>query len=385
MRRLFKNVLAYMDGDFTSTDILIDGGKIAEIDADISDSDLEIDSTTDFKDRFLIPGFIDIHTHGADGVDVNAASADDFEKLSCFFARQGTTSWQCSVLTDTKEQTEKCIGEVKKWKALDHNGADLTGIHLEGPFLSPDYKGAMPEKLLRKADLPLLKEYQEEAGGLIHYITVSPEVEGIPEMIPEIRRLGIHVAIGHSGADYDTAMKAIRNGAEAGTHVGNAMRLFDRHEPAIWGAILEDGKVYAEAICDGRHLHPGAVRLYFKCKGNKRIVAITDSIMASGLPDGKYKLGVNDITVKDGDARLTVGNARAGSTLVTKDAFRNLLKFTGQPMEYVIPALTENPATLLGLDDHIGFIRRGYDADFNLVDRDGKLLGTWCKGRKIGM
>lgn len=171
----------------------------------------------------IVPGFIDVHTHGAVGVDVNAATAEDYEKICRFAAGNGTTSWLCSVLTDTKEQTCRCIDEFKKHQQMEQKGANLLGIHLEGPFLSSEYKGAMPEYLLQKANLPLLKEYQQRAEGAIRYITVSPEVEGIPDMIPEIRKLGITVAIGHSGADYETSWDAIRKGAQSCTHTFNAM------------------------------------------------------------------------------------------------------------------------------------------------------------------
>ena len=215
---------------------------------------------------------------------------------------------------------------------MEQKGANLLGIHLEGPFLSSEYKGAMPEYLLQKANLPLLKEYQQRAEGAIRYITVSPEVEGIPDMIPEIRKLGITVAIGHSGADYETSWDAIRKGAQSCTHTFNAMKLLHQHFPAIMGAALESD-IYCEAICDGRHLHPGTVRLLLKVKGLDRVVAITDSIMAAGLPDGKYKLGVNDVVVEDGDAKLAENGVRAGSTLTQNVALKNLLKFTGKSLE----------------------------------------------------
>lgn len=180
----------------------------------------------------------------------------------------------------------------------------MMGIHLEGPFLSPEYKGAMPEHLLQSKNIPLIEEYQKAAQGEIRYITVSPEVDGMVEDIPKLKALGIQVAIGHSGADYDTARAAVANGAMASTHTGNAMKLLHQHFPAIWGAVLEDDRVYCEVICDGRHLHPGTVRLILKTKGLERVVAVTDSIMAAGLPDGEYRLGVNEVVVIDGDAKL---------------------------------------------------------------------------------
>ena len=198
---------------------------------------------------------------------------------------------------------------------MEHKGAAMMGIHLEGPFLSPEYKGAMPEHLLQSKNIPLIEEYQKAAQGEIRYITVSPEVDGMVEDIPKLKALGIQVAIGHSGADYDTARAAVANGAMASTHTGNAMKLLHQHFPAIWGAVLEDDRVYCEVICDGRHLHPGTVRLILKTKGLERVVAVTDSIMAAGLPDGEYRLGVNEVVVIDGDAKLKENGTRAGSTL----------------------------------------------------------------------
>ena len=338
----------------------------------------------DLEGQTVVPGFIDIHTHGAVGVDVNGADAQGFEKICQFFASQGTTSWLGSVLTDTREQTLTAIGEYKAWKKSEHNGAQMLGIHLEGPFLAAEYKGAMPEHLLMKKPNPeLLKEYQDAAEGDIRYITVSPEIEGIPDMIPYIKSLGIQVAIGHSGADYDTARAAVANGAMASTHTGNAMKLLHQHFPAIWGAVLEDDRVYCEVICDGRHLHPGTVRLILKTKGLDRVVAVTDSIMAAGLPDGEYRLGVNEVVVIDGDAKLKENGTRAGSTLTSGKALKNLIAFTGRPAEELIPLLTENPAKLLGMDGQRGFIRQGLFADFVVLDENDGVEETYVQGQRV--
>ena len=248
--------------------------------------------------------------------------------------------------------------------------------------MSVEFKGAMPESLLREADIELLKEYQKKAKGKIRYITVSPEVEGIPEAISQIRDMGITVAIGHSGADYETSMECIKNGATACTHTCNAMKLFHQHFPAIMGAVLESDKVYCEAICDGRHLHPGSVRMILKAKGYDKVVAVTDSIMASGLPDGEYKLGVNDVIVKDGDAKLPNG-VRAGSTLTTGTALKRLIEFTGESMEDVLPLLTMNPAKLIHAEEHIGSLEVGKDADILILDDDNNVETTFVKGKKI--
>lgn len=367
-RRLERKNLCMEDGKIT---------KICSPSEEIPEGDI-----FDVKGKAVVPGFIDVHTHGGQGADVNAATKEDFQKIGHFFAEQGTTTWLCSILTDTKEQTEKVIGEMLKHQEDHENCADLLGIHLEGPFLSVEFKGAMPESLLREADIELLKEYQKKAKGKIRYITVSPEVEGIPEAISQIRDMGITVAIGHSGADYETSMECIKNGATACTHTCNAMKLFHQHFPAIMGAVLESDKVYCEAICDGRHLHPGSVRMILKAKGYDKVVAVTDSIMASGLPDGEYKLGVNDVIVKDGDAKLPNG-VRAGSTLTTGTALKRLIEFTGESMEDVLPLLTMNPAKLIHAEEHIGSLEVGKDADILILDDDNNVETTFVKGKKI--
>lgn len=380
MKLLIQGGMVYRSHRFAKEDILIKESLIHKIGEEITDPDKEGAAVLDAFGHWIVPGFFDIHTHGAAGVDVNAATAEDLERICRFFASQGTTGWLASILTDTKEQTLWCISQYLKWRGLEHRGAILEGIHLEGPYLAKEYKGAMPEHLLRTADIDLLREYQEAAQGAIRYITVSPEVEGIVDCIPEIRKLGIQVAIGHSGADYETSRRAIEQGAAAATHTGNAMKLLHQHSPAIFGAVLEDDGVYAEMICDGLHLHPGTVRFLMKIKGLDRVVAITDSIMAAGLPDGDYKLGVNDVVVKDGDARLKSSDVRAGSTLTTGRAYRNLLQFTGRAPEEILPILTENPARLMGMSGQIGSIGEGMQANLLFLNHENEIVRTMVNG-----
>lgn len=380
MEQYIVNGKVFLDGSFQEKTIGVEGGCIRLLP---KDGALEEGAKVyDAEGKKVVPGFLDIHTHGAVGVDVNAATAEELGKIGHFMATQGTTSWLCSVLTDTKEQTLWCIDEFKKHKKLENDGADLLGIHLEGPFLAKEFKGAMPEHLLRDADVELLKEYQEAAEGNIRYLTVSPEIEGIVDAIPAVRDLGIVVAIGHSGADYDTSMKAIENGAASCTHIFNAMKLLHQHFPAIMGAAMESD-IYCEAICDGRHLHPGVVRLLIKTKGLDRVVAITDSIMAAGLPDGNYKLGVNDVVVVDGDAKLASNGVRAGSTLTTGQALKNIMKFTGRPIEEVLQLLTVNPAKLIGVFDKKGSIADGKDADLVILDEENNVKDTFVRGKQV--
>ena len=373
------NGQVYLDRAFTAATVCIADGKLQLLPADHVPTD---GVTFDAEGLKIVPGFIDTHTHGAVGVDVNNASAEDLEKISRFLASRGTTAWLCSVLTDTREQTQWCIRQFKLHQQLEQQGAELVGIHLEGPFLAKEYKGAMPEHLLKSKDLALVKHYQDLAGGDIRYITISPELPGVQEMIPSLREMGIVVGIGHSGATYQVAMDAIDKGATVGTHVGNAMRLFHQHEPAIFGAVMESD-VYCEAICDGRHLAPGTVRMYAKCKCLDRIVAVSDSIMATGLPDGNYRLGVNDVVVVDGDAKLASDGTRAGSTLTLDTALKNMLQWLPNTLEEILPTLTENPAREMGLWEKKGSIADGKDADLVLLDEDNNVKHVFARGRQV--
>ena len=377
MDLLIKNGLVYHQGTFHHTSIAISGDKIVSVGCEEHHGGVK---EIDVSGKYVLPGFVDIHTHGSVGVDINHAASSDIHKVSRFFASQGVTGWLASIVTDTEENTLRAIQSI--CEAMDHPepGAELLGIHLEGPFLSPEYKGAMAGDLLRKADWSLLQKYQQAAGGRIRYITVSPEVDGVPELIKKACQLGIVVAIGHSGADYETAMACIEHGARCATHIFNAMKGLHHHKPAISGAVLESD-IYCEAICDGRHLHPGIVRLLLKAKGTDRVIAVTDSIMAAGLCDGRYVLGANAIEVINGDARLMSDGTRAGSTLTMIQALRNLKAFTGKPLEELIPLLTINPAKLLGLEQTKGTIDSGKDADLVILDVDLSVETTLVDGK----
>lgn len=376
---VITNALVYTGHRFVPREVYVEEGWVAQL-AEKVNAPAGC-PRLDLGGKRLVPGFIDIHTHGAAGVDVNAATADQLNgTIGRFFASQGTTGWLCSVLTDTPEQTLWCLDQAKAAMKEEGDWAQLLGVHLEGPFLASQYKGAMPEHLLQKGSAELFAKYEAAGEGAVKYMTVSPEVEGVPAMVRDIAAR-VKVAIGHSGAEYDTAMECIANGAVSATHTFNAMRLFHQHQPAIMGAVLESD-VYCEAICDGRHLHPASVRLLLKCKGWDRVVAVTDSIMAAGLPDGNYKLGVNDVVVEDGDAKLASDGTRAGSTLTTGQALKNLVKFTGEGPEKVLPLLTENPADLLGLPRK-GRIAPGCDADFVVLGGDLTVLRTIVGGRTV--
>ncbi|MEG1874497.1 MAG: N-acetylglucosamine-6-phosphate deacetylase [Angelakisella sp.] len=327
-RTLIKNGVLALNGQELRADMEITGGIISRIDKAIEAAgDTEV---FDASDHLVLPGFIEIHTHGGMGLDMNSVSVDDIKKLCAFYASHGVTGLLPTLLSDSRERLVGSLTVLAQAKEEVHTGAELLGIHLEGPFLAREYKGAMPEQYLQKPSLVEFQAYQQAAGGNIRLITVAPELEGAAEFIHAVSESGVRVSIGHSGADYDTAWQAIRQGACSSTHTLNGMKLLHQHFPAIAGAVMESD-IYAEVICDGRHLHPGTVRILLKGKGWNRIIAVTDSISAAGLGDGAYKLGINDIVVQDGDAMLADGSSRAGSTLTSDQAFRNLLCYTKEP------------------------------------------------------
>lgn len=384
MNLLIKNGLVLQHSNFLFKNIFIKDGRfssIEEIDNNTADAEAQV---IDAKGKFIVPGFIDIHTHGAVGEDVNNVSPSGIEKIAKYFASQGTTSWLMSILTDRPSQINLSIKSFNEYIKLEKKINNLIGIHLEGPFLSPTYKGSMPEQLLKEYDQSFVLEAIKLSNNHIKYMTVAPEVPGVLDAIPFLIKKGIIVSIGHSGATYEIARKAIKNGAASSTHTFNAMGLFHQHFPGIMGAILESKTIFCEAICDGKHLHPGAIRMLIKTMGIDKVIMVTDSIMATGMPDGNYRLGVNNIIVKNGDAVLKSDRSvRAGSTLTTGNALKNMLKYSDLSLGEILQMCTLNPAKLLKIDADVGSITAGKRANFLQLDLDGSLMKTWIDGKLV--
>lgn len=377
-RTILTGGLIFTGGELVNTEVLVVDERIAAIGDGLSREGCDV---LNLEGNILSPGFIDVHTHGGDGVDINAADYQQLAKLSRFFASQGVTGFLASILTDTEEATKRAVDAVCEFMDRPLPGAKCLGIHLEGPFLCQKYKGAMPPELLREGDASLFRRYQRKAQGRVRYMTVAPEVPGVLDMLDELRGECV-MAIGHSDADYETAREAIRRGVCSCTHTFNVMSLFHQHRPAVMGAVLESD-VYCEAICDGRHLHPGTVRMLLKCKGWDKVVAITDSMQAAGLPDGDYMLGINPVTVTDGDAKISGTDIRAGSTLTLAQAVKKIAAFTGEGPEKVLPLLTANPAKLIGEFHRRGDIAVGKDADLVVLSPELDVLATCSAGKLV--
>ena len=370
---LIKNGKVFTSSRFIKKDLYIDGSLFSKKGKE--------DEVYDAEGKFIIPGFWDIHTHGAMCVDVNTASREGFEKISSFFASHGVSRWLCSILTDDEERTTEAIIRAKEAIENPLSGAKLMGIHLEGPFLSPKFAGAMPKHLIINGNVELMKRYVKASGNNIRMMTLAPEVEGNNDVVRAFCK-DIAFAMGHSDATYEEGLECIKAGAISITHTGNAMRLFHQHQPALFGvAMAED--VYCEMICDGLHLHKDTVKMYMKVKGPEKLLAVSDSISAAGMPDGEYMLGINPVVVKNGDALLRDAPVRAGSTLTMDRAFRNIMAFSEMNMASSVPPTGPNQAKMLGFGNEYGSLKVGYHADFNVVDSNGNIEAIFIDGKRV--
>lgn len=372
-----QNAQVLFNGKFRKQSILITDGVISDISDSVS-SDCEIIDASGLK---LIPGFFDNHTHGCMGIDFNTANTDEILQAAAHYASWGVTGFLPAVMTDSPEvicrQLSRCAD------AAETRGCNaLRGIHLEGPFLSPLYKGAMPEQFLLAPDYDLFMRFQDAAHGLIKVVTISPELDGAVEFTRKVSDLGVRVSIGHSSASYEQAMACIDAGAASTTHTMNAMKLLHMHDPAILTAVL-GSDIYCEMICDGFHLHPPIVRLLVKIKGTEKMIPVTDSMMAAGYPDGFYMLGVNKVKVENGDAKLVENGVRAGSTLTMQKALLNILSFTGLSLEQAVPMLSANAPRMLGLYETTGSIEKGKRADITLLDQNNTVVATFVCGKQV--
>lgn len=377
-RIVIRGALVAIEGRLERTDIEFRDGLVAAIGTDAGGAAAQVVSGDGL---YVMPGFFDIHTHGAVNVDFNHADADQVRSVCRFFASKGVTNFLPTILTDTVDTMCRQLEVVTEPKLLAEC-PQIAGVHLEGPFLCRQYKGAMPEHLLQSCDFGLFKRLQSSARGQIKVLTLAPELPGAVELTALASASGVRVSLGHSAASYDQAMAAIKAGAVGTTHIMNAMKLMHMHDPAILTAVLESD-VHAEMICDGIHLHAPIVRFLVKAKGHDRMIAVTDSIMAAGCPDGEYVLGPNAIVVEHGDAKVIGSGARAGSTLTMDRALRNLVSFTGEDLGRLAPLMAANAADMLGLSHQVGSFSLGKRADAVVLDEALEVVMTIARGRVV--
>ncbi|GAE89706.1 N-acetylglucosamine-6-phosphate deacetylase [Acetivibrio straminisolvens] len=346
--KLIKNglVLDSQKG-FEARDILIDSGRITRIDKNIevSEKDCEV---LDAEGFYVVPGFIDVHTHGAAGIDIMKADPNRLNELSLFLASKGVTSFLATVMTDSKENIDRALENIRLAMERGLRGAKIAGINMEGPFINPKYRGAHTMEHILKPDAGIIDEFIGKSGNNIRLVTAAPELDGILEIIQKCQKENIVLSAGHSGIDFAGAKEAFRNGFKHVTHLFNAMTGIHHREPGLSGAALDSENVTVEVIPDLIHVHGAVIQMIVKCKTPDKVILITDSILASGLGDGKLKFAGGQIMVKDGVAAFENG-VLAGSTLTMIDGIRNMVKELGFSLEDVIKMVSENPAKLINV------------------------------------
>ena len=329
--------------------------------------------------------FFDIHVHGAMGHDFMTASLPEMDAVGRFLASRGVAHYLAATVSTSVEATLAALDRLARQlrspePALQVNGeaAAMVGIHLEGPFLCPAKRGVHPIPHLLAPSIEVFERFQQAAGGHIRLVTLASEMPGGLALTEHLAAKGVRVSLGHSNATYAEAEAAIAAGARSATHTYNAMRGLDHREPGLLGAVLDSPALYAELICDGVHVHPAAVRLWLRAKGQERGILVTDGMAATGMPEGTYRLGDLEVEVRGGVCLS--GGALAGSVLTMDRAVANLQAFTGTSLETAVRLASHNPAEMLGLAA-LETLAPGAPASFNVYGQDGQRLGSYLKGR----
>lgn len=358
--------------------ILIENGKIIQIAEGEYQGDL---TTIDVKGQHVLPGFIDIHMHGGYGEDAMDASFEGLKHLSESLLSEGTTSFLATTMTQSDENIIKALKNIVDYQEQQDslNAASIVGIHLEGPFISEYKVGAQNPAYVQRPSVEKVQQFQEIANNQIKVMTFAPEVEGADETLSTLHDQ-INFSIGHTVATFDEVNEAVAQGAKHVTHLYNAGTPFEHRNPGLSGAAWLNDELSTESIVDGIHSHPASVKIAYKQKGNKRFFLITDAMRAKGMPDGEYDLGGQNVVVKGSEARLASG-ALAGSILKMNEGLKNLIAYTGAPLDDLWRVTSLNQAIALKIEEDKGSIAIGKDADIVVVDDDIQVLTTIKSGK----
>lgn len=363
--------------------LLVEDGAIVEITSRGARSVPPEARLIDFEDSVLAPGMIDIHIHGGAGHDVMEADPSSLPAIEQLIATHGVTSYFPTTVTAPIDQTLSALERLAVAIESSANGSHRArplGIHLEGPFISHARKGVHPQENLLAPSLKMFDRFWQAARGKIRILTIAPELDGAAEVIAEAVRRGVCVSVGHSDANFDSARAAVEAGARHATHLFNAMRPLDHRDPGLLGEILTDSRQSADFIADGIHLHPAIVRLILKAKGPDQAVLITDATAATGMPDGRYRLGSLEVEVKDG--RCTANGRLAGSVLTMDVAVRNIMRFAEWELQPAIRLATLNPANVMAIPKR-GRLEPGSPADVVVWTADGQIKNTIIAGEVL--
>ena len=374
---IIQSKKVWIADQFTPAQLELEDGIIKEI---YPYNEKEV--TKDYGDLRILPGFIDIHCHGAYGFDTNDANPEGLRKWAKGIIDEGVTSFLATTLTQSEEVLTNAVSNVAKVVEEGYEGAEILGIHFEGPYLNKAHKGAQPEEYCVKPNIEQFKRYQKAAHGLIKYITMAVENDEDYALTKYCSQNNVVVSIGHSNATYEQAVQAYAHGARSMTHVYNAMTPFTHRANGLVGGALRIRNMYGEIICDGNHSTLAALNNFFTSKGPDYSIMITDSLMCKGFPVGtKFDFGEQEVVIyPDGSAHLVEAGNLAGSTLNVNKGLKILIEDALVPVNYAINACTSNPARCLHVDDRKGTIGVGYDADLVVLDRDYEVVQTYCKG-----
>lgn len=372
---LLKNGKFVLANRIVSGDLLVIDGKIKKI---TENENPLYENGIDLKGKYVVPGFIDAHIHGAYGADAMDGTVEALKTISSFVVKHGTTNFLATTLTSTKEILKNILEKIGEVQDKELDGANIFGAHMEGPYFDIQYKGAQNEKYMKPAGIEEIKEYLNVKPGLVKLFSLSPKDEVALEAIKFLKENGVVVSVGHSAVYFADVQKAIKAGLSHSTHTYNGMRGFTHREPGVVGAVLSSDAVMAEVIFDKIHVHPEAVRLMLRAKGVDKVECITDAMSATGLPDGNYKLGELDVYVKDNQARLVSNDALAGSVLTLDKAFKNIIEL-GYSIFDAVKMTSTNAAKEFGLNT--GEISEGKDADLVVLNEDYSVDMTFVKGK----
>ncbi len=328
---------------------------------------------------YAVPGLVDVHFHGCVGEDISDGSAEGLARMARYEAGRGITTIVPAVMTLPAPRLMEICDMAASFSGEE--GAVFAGIHLEGPYLSGKKKGAQNGAFLQKPDAEQMGRFCEAAGGMLRIMTIAPELEGAEEVIRAFSPV-CGMSIGHTDCDYETARQAFRWGADGVTHLFNAMNGLHHREPGAAAAALEDSRCMAEMICDGIHVHPAVVRLAYRLLTAERMVLISDSMRAAGMPDGIYTLGGQDVEVRGKHAFLKGTETLAGSASDLMDCVRTAVEEVGLDLASAIRCASENPARRARLFDQCGSITPGKRADLVLLDRQLKVRAVYVRGKK---
>lgn len=385
MKTLIKNTNIITPYEIKKgSSLVIEDGKIADIFNGEIYNEESYDKIIDGEGKYLSPGFIDLHNHGNFGHDAMEGTYEALDIIADFHIKKGVTSFLATTMTEEADKIKKAVKNIGEYVNDGENNRDVKaqvlGVYLEGPYFSMEKKGAQPPQYIKNPDLEEIKNLIELSKNTIKIVALAPEIEGAKEAIKYLKEKGITISAGHTNATFDEAKTGIDLGITQATHLYNGMRAYSHREPGIIGAVLTDQRVACEMICDGIHLHVGAMDLAVKIKGKDGIILISDAMMATGLEDGKYELGGQDVYVKEGAARLEDGTL-AGSTLTLNKAVYNMVHMINIPLEDAVRMASLNPARAIGVDNKKGSIEIGKDADLIIFDDDINVLKAMVKGK----